>query len=269
MATRKTTPNKIETSVLRKSLRRCPLCFHLDHDSGEKSGQIAHLDQDPANYDEDNLAFLCLLHHSLYDSKTSQHKNYTAAEVKGWRDELYTELEHVRLAQSARMRSDTGQTPNVQRRRDLDTLTSALSLIHWPTLDEHVSELPYVIIEPVFHFYEGFHALYTSSLFHLYDPVLAQEMAALHSAWDITVSFGIHYRDLPNGKYVFDNPKDRLFSDKQERDWKKIQQAAMGLASAKQALLSHIRKHYIEIDINELSSKAWKDFWKYRNRPLD
>jgi hypothetical protein len=40
----------------------------------EKLGQIAHLDKDPSNAAEDNLAFMCLTHHALYDSKTSQHK---------------------------------------------------------------------------------------------------------------------------------------------------------------------------------------------------
>jgi hypothetical protein len=62
--------------------RRCCLCFGLDNDFTEKLGQIAHLDKDSANYSEDNLAWLCLPHHSTYDSKTSQHKNYTIEEAK-------------------------------------------------------------------------------------------------------------------------------------------------------------------------------------------
>jgi hypothetical protein len=58
----------------------------------EKHGQIAHLDQDPANTAEENLAWLCLEHHSLYDSSTSQHKNYTLAEAKKARDDLYAAI---------------------------------------------------------------------------------------------------------------------------------------------------------------------------------
>jgi hypothetical protein len=79
---RKPTPPEVELSVLEQSRRRCALCFHLNGDLREKHGQIAHLDQDRANYAEDNLAFLCMEHHSVYDSKTSQHKNYTIHEVK-------------------------------------------------------------------------------------------------------------------------------------------------------------------------------------------
>src|ERR1035441_5717735 len=86
---RKRVPTEIETAVLTKSARRCTLCFLLSGDLTEKPGQIAHLDQDPSNYTEDNLAFMCLVHHSLYDSHTSQHKNYTIAEVKAGRVRLY------------------------------------------------------------------------------------------------------------------------------------------------------------------------------------
>jgi hypothetical protein len=75
--------------ALTQSLRRCALCFHLHKDTQEKKGQIAHLDRRRSNSTEDNLVFLCLSHHSDYDSTTSQHKNYTIAEVKDARDALY------------------------------------------------------------------------------------------------------------------------------------------------------------------------------------
>ena len=83
------TPPDLETAVLFKSARRCTLCFHLSCDLSEKLGQIAHLDKDPSNSAEDNLAFMCLDHHSLFDSRTSQHKNYALQEVKTARNKLY------------------------------------------------------------------------------------------------------------------------------------------------------------------------------------
>jgi hypothetical protein len=93
---RKPTPAEIETAVFLKSARRCPLCFHLHIDLAEKNGQIAHLDGNPSNSAEDNLAFLCLDHHTLYDSKTRQHKNYTIHEVKAARADLYRAIAHRR-----------------------------------------------------------------------------------------------------------------------------------------------------------------------------
>lgn len=86
---RKSIPPEIQAGVLDQSRRRCALCFYLTDDLTEKHGQIAHLDGNPANFAEDNLAFLCLPHHSVFDSTTSQHKNYTIAEVKAARERLY------------------------------------------------------------------------------------------------------------------------------------------------------------------------------------
>lgn len=86
------TPATTETEVITKSRRRCALCFGLHGSLKKKQGQIAHVDQDPSNYDFDNLAFLCLPHHNEYDSTTRQAKNYTEREIKYHRDKLYEHL---------------------------------------------------------------------------------------------------------------------------------------------------------------------------------
>ena len=91
--TRKRVPQEVEFAVLAKSARRCSLCFRLKGDLTEKLGQIAHLDKNSANSIEDNLVWMCLEHHSLYDSTTKQHKNYTMPEVKAARAELYRLVE--------------------------------------------------------------------------------------------------------------------------------------------------------------------------------
>ncbi len=92
MTARKKTPTSTETAVLTKSARRCPVCYHLHGDLEVKLGQIAHLDQNPVNTQEENLAFMCMPHHSEYDSKTSQHKNYTHAEIVELRRKLYVAI---------------------------------------------------------------------------------------------------------------------------------------------------------------------------------
>jgi hypothetical protein len=65
----------------------------LDNDWRQKEGQIAHLDRDPSNFAEDNLAFLCLPHHDDYDTKRRQTKNLTIPEAKTGRDRLYAFIE--------------------------------------------------------------------------------------------------------------------------------------------------------------------------------
>jgi hypothetical protein len=89
--------SKADEEVLLKSKRRCCLCFGLKDDDGEKKGQIAHLDRNPANDSSDNLAFLCFDHHDQYDSKTRQSKSLQIGEVKAYREKLYRFLERSNL----------------------------------------------------------------------------------------------------------------------------------------------------------------------------
>jgi hypothetical protein len=88
MAKRKKIPEAIETEVLLSSARRCALCYGLDGDLGRKKGQIAHIDQDSSNANENNLVYLCMDHHDEYDSTTSQTKNVTSRELTEYKQRL-------------------------------------------------------------------------------------------------------------------------------------------------------------------------------------
>ena len=90
---RRSVSEKIQTDILCKCRRRCALCFGLDSDFSEKKGQIAHIDRDNTNNNEENLVYLCLDHHNLYDSKFKQTKNFTPLEVKTYKKELENYIE--------------------------------------------------------------------------------------------------------------------------------------------------------------------------------
>ncbi len=92
--TRKAISDELQNSVLLKSRRRCCLCFWLEGIDEVVKGQIAHLDQNPQNAEEQNLVFLCHNHHDEYDSRTSTSKGLKEGEVRKWRDELYREMEY-------------------------------------------------------------------------------------------------------------------------------------------------------------------------------
>lgn len=97
MPNRRRTAKTIEAQVLIQSGRRCCFCFGLNGDFAEKRGQIAHLDKNPSNAQLDNLAFLCLEHHDLYDSRTSQSKGLTIEEAKYYRSSLHKSIQELRL----------------------------------------------------------------------------------------------------------------------------------------------------------------------------
>ncbi|MFN5950134.1 MAG: hypothetical protein ACK5ZC_09300 [Pirellulaceae bacterium] len=89
---RKRIPKSTQVSVLVKSRRRCCLCFALNNEDEVAKGQLAHLDGDNTNSNEDNLAFLCLPHHDDYDSIPRLSKGLREEEVRYWRDKLYQHL---------------------------------------------------------------------------------------------------------------------------------------------------------------------------------
>lgn len=92
---RKAVPQETQGEILAACRRRCAICFGLSRDTGIKPGQIAHLDRDAANPSFDNLVFLCLEHHDQFDSRTSQSKGLTSTEVRRFRQELATAIEHA------------------------------------------------------------------------------------------------------------------------------------------------------------------------------
>ncbi|OGP51602.1 MAG: hypothetical protein A2Y79_08850 [Deltaproteobacteria bacterium RBG_13_43_22] len=51
-------------------------------------GQIVHIDQNRENNEPDNLVYLCLRHHDLYDSVSSQSKGLTSGEIRLYRQML-------------------------------------------------------------------------------------------------------------------------------------------------------------------------------------
>jgi hypothetical protein len=92
---RKAIPPETENQVLLFVRRRCCICYGLNRDLEIKQGQIAHLDQNPENIDLGDLAFLCLLHHDQYDSRTSQSRGLTLNEVRHFRGELHKVIEEA------------------------------------------------------------------------------------------------------------------------------------------------------------------------------
>lgn len=78
---RKDIPKARVAKILLSSKRRCALCFAYQNDPAIKKGQIAHIDRNPENNEEKNLAWLCLQHHDEYDGKTSQSKGWTLKEL--------------------------------------------------------------------------------------------------------------------------------------------------------------------------------------------
>jgi hypothetical protein len=119
MAPRKSIPIDVQTRVLSASRRRCCLCYFLNENHGERKGQIAHLNKNPADSRYENLVWLCLEHHDVFDGQTSQSKNYTEHEVRKYRDSLIRLFEPDNVAPNVTEgRPATGVVDEVRDRAD-------------------------------------------------------------------------------------------------------------------------------------------------------
>lgn len=88
--TRLAIPDAVAKQVLVKCRRRCCLCYFLEGDSGQKDGQLCHIDGNSAKSDdEENLVFLCLRHHNEFDTKSFQAKGLMEEEIKYAREKLH------------------------------------------------------------------------------------------------------------------------------------------------------------------------------------
>ena len=86
------------------------LCYGLDGDTTEKEGQIAHVDRDAGNVAEENAAWLCLKHHSRYDSRSQQAKGHKPEELAAYRTMLYEHMASPSAWPDAGLPSPTGGT---------------------------------------------------------------------------------------------------------------------------------------------------------------
>lgn len=93
MGKRRKVPKDVEIDVLVRCRRRCCMCYGLYKEVGVRNGQIAHLDRDPSNSARENLVFLCFECHDLFDSKTSQGREFSKDEIVYYQDELYKAMQ--------------------------------------------------------------------------------------------------------------------------------------------------------------------------------
>lgn len=163
------------------------------------------------------------------------------------------------------MGGDSLSPEQIRRQRDITNLRWVLGTIHFPSLDEMIESLPELIHSRALHFWEGFNAVVKNSLFHLYDAEALQAIKEIHKAWGICVSNGEQYHMATNPNlYVFKNPGDAPFTKKQDLAWKTIDSARSMLLEAQNGLLKILRDRYLEVDVEETNSAAWREYLEFQ-----
>jgi hypothetical protein len=175
---------------------------------------------------------------------------------------LVTALRQILINKPVRPRDVAEKSPEeIKRGRDVANLKWLLSAIHQPTMQEMLSDVPHRLRDKALDFWEDFNSVITSSLFYLYDVKAKQLVDEVYKHWATIVSFGHRYDMSYHGQsFVFRSSMDDILSDEQQKDWDTIQESARQLACAVPALLDYVRQNYLEIDIEEMNSNAWRRY---------
>lgn len=104
----------VRDEVLKRCRRQCCMCYGLRGTKEVKDGQIAHLDRDRTNPDVENLVYLCLDCHKMYDTKNNRVQSYTSGEVRYYRDQLFRALGYDHIEWTIIIRTDRSQYEKVK-----------------------------------------------------------------------------------------------------------------------------------------------------------
>lgn len=156
-------------------------------------------------------------------------------------------------------------TPEEQKRkRDIANIERILAAVHLPSIDFHIQEAPYRIEQRIFHFWESFDGVVKNSLFHLYDGRLKTSVTQIHHYWGESLAFGQHYQPAANNMVsIFRYSVDVGLSQEQQKDWDHIVDSLGELRRSLDSFLAYLRKEYMEIAVEELSSTAWQEYIEY------
>lgn len=192
----------------------------------------------------------------------------TGAQKAELRSLLTTAL--AQMVKSNPAKPGAEMTPEQSRRaRDITNLRELLSVLHVPTLDEHLERAPHMLLDRVLDFWEYFNIAFKSSMFHLYDESLLHLLHRFHRAFHETVRHGEYYHPNPgNNAYIFTNPGDMPLSGAKEKVWNAMEAAVEELARLLPEILSRVRNDYIEIDLEETNRAAWRLYRSHQQELL-
>ena len=158
----------------------------------------------------------------------------------------------------------------IKREKDMANLKLLLSCIHLPTFDLFLDELPDRIIGRIFFFWYSFQGNYDSSTFYIYDEQLREKLKELRTYWDGSLSFGSLFHPSNSGKYYhLYLPMDVFTDERTEKEYKKFSKITVLLRKTFKELIIIIKEQYLEIDIEQISKKALKDYIDYEKNTLD
>ncbi len=155
-----------------------------------------------------------------------------------------------------------GIDPKLRKRQhDINKLTFLLSYLHTSSIDAFIETAPSYIHSRIFHFYDTFKGIFLGSGFFLYDRVAYKIINKIYKYWSFSLSCDHLYHETsdPNVHkfgHLYGNPITTADREK----YLMLENSVSQLHKYYNKLLNHIRHNYIELELGELSKKAYEDY---------
>jgi hypothetical protein len=180
------------------------------------------------------------------------------------RDAISSVIEKNPIKQSS---LDHDSPEKIHKARDIKTLEGLLSQVHFTTIDEMYFSLPQTVHSKFIYFWEVLNSIVSNSLFHLYDEEVNEIINSIHAEWGKCMSHGEYYHsDGLSEKLTFRHDDAMRPDEKKERVYDEIEYARVELRSLLRSLYKIIRTRFLEINVENLDTKAWVDYLNHKKR---
>lgn len=153
------------------------------------------------------------------------------------------------------------KTIEARRLKDLQRLIELLELIDFHSVDKYIADSPTFIFFDYLDGGESAAFKIGSTVWTLHDKDILKDVERFIDQWGKTLSFGRRYESSINGpyhlfknNYAYESPKEV------KADSEAISEAVQGLFEAKEKLIQKLEIRYPEIDIEETSTTARRNW---------
>lgn len=154
-------------------------------------------------------------------------------------------------------------TPEQKKRKnDIAKVRWIMQSINIPLFDAFITDMPRLLDGKILHYWESYNGIFQSSIFHIYDPIALKHLHAVHNHWGKILSRAHQYRgsEQQNDDRYFFGPKGRFLNTPEQKDLEFLEKERTILSKSMKNLLAYLRESYIEIDLDETSRIAHKEF---------
>lgn len=156
---------------------------------------------------------------------------------------------------------------DIKRQRDIKNIKTFLNAIQIETIDQFIYELPGVIINDIFFFYDRLDWIAKSSTFHMYDKELYSLFVEFYFALQRSISHYQQYNyNQDQTRLIWHNPLDMPLGKDEQETWDSIEEDRKTMRASLNKILDILRNNYLEIDVDEISKNNFQELIAYNKK---